>query len=221
MAVSMERFLKLLPSMAGMFLPGLVGRGGPIVGRGIASRALRGGGAHEYPELTEPFYYPVQANVRLSNVGGVATRLPANNEGRDYNMTEKAAGVQDIVEHNRALALGTEGNLAGWWPGIDTKPRRDLGISSSAVDGIRINRDGTIGIKWINGKKWYTYSGGKSVKDASEAVKQLLLSESIGRALNRKGKFRHTDSEDKLGKPQPMKMGEWGQAHYNNMYGGL
>ena len=73
-----------------------------------------------------------------------------------------------------------------WLPGTDTKPKKDLNASSSAVSEVKI-LPGTnnIAIRFNNKGKTYTYDGGGSIENAAKAVMELLNSPSIGRALNR------------------------------------
>lgn len=126
---------------------------------------------------------------------GNALRNRAENE---------AALAQTQQEHNDALnaylaavnyppavreMMGKqmEKNLAKWNPKEDTKPRRPLTPSSSAISEIKINPDNTIGIKYGPNSKSYTFRGGNTVQEAAQEVLKLINSGSIGKELSKNG----------------------------------
>lgn len=80
-----------------------------------------------------------------------------------------------------------EKNLAKWNPKEDTKPRRPLTPSSSAISEIKINPDNTIGIKYGPNSKSYTFRGGNTVQEAAKEVLKLINSGSIGKELSKNG----------------------------------
>lgn len=215
MAIPWRKVLEILPRIALSALPGLV-QGGRMANilNAAAGKKLKGA-TFTYPAMTNDFYYPMVADVRSTVVNGHKTKLPALNFGID-RANQAAALVQDLGAHNVAVANGNESELEQWWPGKDVKPRRVIHPTSSAVNGIRINKNGTVSVKFINGSKWYTYQAGRDIRESSEMAKDLLTSPSIGRALVRKGKFAHADSKDltapKVADPN---VGWWGRKYYN------
>lgn len=218
MAIPWKKFFEILPRIALSALPGLV-QGGRMTNilNAAAGKKLKGG-AFTYPAMEKDFYYPMVADVRSTVVNGRKTKLPALNFGID-RANQMAALVQDLGAHNAALAKGNEKQLEQWWPNEDTRPRREIHPTSSAVDGIRINKDGTISVKFINGSKWYSYKGGSNIRESSEIAKDLITSPSIGRALVRNGKFAHKDSKDLTGNPvADPNVGWWGRKYYNENF---
>ena len=85
-----------------------------------------------------------------------------------------------------------EKNLAKWNPKEDTKPRRPLTPSSSAISEIKINPDNTIGIKYGPNSKSYTFRGGNTVQEAAREVLKLINSSSLGRELSKNGSWMRT-----------------------------
>lgn len=225
MAVSWSKILNLLPGLLAGLLPGV---GGGFA-KSAASRILAGSGmrgaAFDYPPLEGDFDYSVD-NVKDQNktyINGKSTVLPANNGDSIDRSTINAVLAQSLQEHNRAVKNGTEGTLLEWWPGQDTRPRREVLPKSTAVDGIRIAKDGSIQIRWKSGTgKWYTYRGGDDIRQTTEFVKDLMTAPSIGRALVRNGGRRWPNSEhlnsqgevdETLGQAD-RNVGQWGRAHY-------
>lgn len=218
MAIPWRKVLEILPRVVLSALPGLV-QGGRMANilNAAAGKKLKGA-TFTYPAMTSDFYYPMVRDEKSTVVNGRKTKLPALNFGID-RANQAAALVQDLGQHNMAVANGDESQLEQWWPGKDVKPRREIHPTSSAIDGIRINTDGTVQVKWINGSKWYTYKAGRDIRESSEMAKDLLTSPSIGRALVRKGKFAHKDSKDLTGNPvADPNVGWWGRKYYNENY---
>lgn len=215
MAIPWRKVLEILPKIAFSALPGLV-QGGRMTNilNTAAGKKLKGA-TFTYPAMEKEFYYPMVADVRSTVVNGRKTNLPALNFRID-RANQTAALVQELGAHNAALANGNEKELEQWWPNEDTRPRREIHPTSSAVDGIRINKDGTISVKFISGSKWYTYQAGRDIRESSEIAKDLITSPSIGRALVRSGKYAHKDSKDLTGKPvADPNIGWWGRKYYN------
>lgn len=188
--------------MAGLIsriLQGLVGFRTDAIRGGTASRILGGSSPYEassYPSAKD-FYY----DVYYFNDGE-----PVNNSTLDRAAAQKGARMQTIDEHNRAInkyirpgmdpverrwaiqkGLEEERALESFWD--ENKPRVPLKAGSSAVSGIRINRDNTISVQFGGKGKWYTYEGGPNRFEASLAAKDLVTAPSIGRAINSKTGF--------------------------------
>lgn len=210
MAVPWKQILDALPRLAMLLLPGVGMSTGGRMSRVLSAAAGRKlpGAAFTYPGLTENFDYPIQY------VGG---DMPYNNASIDRSLAYKGALAQSLEEHNRALSAGgpaAEKALQSWWPGEDVKPRVDFTPGSSAVSGVRILPNNKIQVQFRGGGKWYTYRGGSNPREASEAVKDLLTSPSIGRAMPRNGKYAHNGPADKKGRLD-VNVGAWGRTHYD------
>lgn len=218
MAIPWRKVLELLPRFALSALPGIVSSGRMSQVLNTAAGKKLKGATFTYPSMTSDFYYPMVRDVKTTMVNGKKTNLPALNFGIDRE-NQAAALAQDLGQHNIAVANGDEDELEQWWPGKDVRPRRVINPTSSAIEGIRINKDGTVQVKWIKGSKWYTYKAGRDIRESSEMAKDLLTSPSIGRALVRKGKLAHKDSKDLTGNPVPdPNVGWWGRKYYNPNY---
>ena len=225
MTPTWSKILEVAPRLlvAGL-LPGLVSA--PVAGaaKGGLAKTILAGGAYTYPEMTEefkPYSHDIGFGGTTTTAEGasgksVKTVLPAMNGSTIDRSTINAVLAQTLEQHNKAVQLGNEDSLMEWWPGKDNKPRKEVHPVSTAVQGIKINPDNTISIQFRNGSKWYTYKGGSNPREASEAVKDLLLFPSIGRALPRNGRKAWGDSKhiiDKHGTPDS-NVGEWGRQHY-------
>ncbi|MER1990788.1 MAG: hypothetical protein ABS884_13800 [Solibacillus isronensis] len=223
MAISFTKLLQLAPGLLTSLLPGLFTPGGALAKTvaGSLSRSGLKGAAFDYPAMTEDFDYPINTLVNETWINGKKTKLPALNSGLDPANAE-AALVQTLQEHNKAVASGNEKDLIQWWPGEDNEPRVRFNPTSSAIDGLIIDKDGSIKIKWVKGNKWYTYRGGSDLRNTTDAVKELLTYPSIGRALARGknggvGGFAHADSRDLTGKPKyDPNIYWWGNKYYEH-----
>ena len=173
-------------------------------GRLKASDVLKGA-ALTYPGLTDAFVYPI---VFQPNPGGYAN----DNNSLDRNLASDYALAQSLDEHNMAVEKGLEKSLASWWPGEDTKPRKDFHPSSSAVSDVRIMPDNTIQVRFGGKGKFYTYRGGSNPREASYVARELLTAPSIGRALVRVGHNRHNGKKDRVGTPDA-NIGWWGRRY--------
>jgi len=179
------------------------------------TRAVRGsratpssilkGAALSYPGLTDAFVYPM---VYAPNPGGYAN----DNSSLDRSLASDYALAQSLDEHNMAVEKGLEKSLASWWPGEDTKPRKDFRPSSSAVSDVRIMPDNTIQVRFGGKGKFYTYRGGSNPREASYVARELLTAPSIGRALVRNGHNRHNGKKDREGTPDG-NIGWWGRKY--------
>lgn len=74
-----------------------------------------------------------------------------------------------------------EKSLPKWWN--ESNNRRQFSVSSSAVSGIRITPEGSVQVKWGKSPKWYTFRNYPNTMLASRAARELLESDSIGRAV--------------------------------------
>lgn len=191
-----EKVLRAAASMmAGMVLGGMAGRfGGGSMGTGTATRVLEGaatGTVADYP-TPRKFVYDVDY------VAGA----PQNNAAYKGNPNPSAMRMQTIKEHNSALnkyirpGMGPmelraaiekgkeeERELPSFWTD-DSRPRRNVRSSSSAVSDVVINTDGTLSIRFRNGGNWYTYRGGADPYEAAMAAHDLVTAPSLGRAIN-------------------------------------
>lgn len=98
------------------------------------------------------------------------------------------------IPPERALQLGVknEEGLAKWWN--DKEPRRPVTPTSSAVKKARIGANGDIYITFGSSNKEYQYEGSSDPVKASEILRDLVASQSIGRSVN-------------------SWTGDWGRAH--------
>ena len=94
--------------------------------------------------------------------------------------------LKEVIKHNPK-----------WVPEVNKEPKEALKPSSSAIRSLRITPDNKIKIQFANGSKEYTYTGGNTVREAARSVLDLINSNSIGQALNRKT------------------AGSWAQRHYD------
>ena len=180
--------------LAGMASPGLLGPG--RIGTGTATRILEGaapGTVADYP-TPKKFIYDVDY------IDGAAQF----NAGYKGNPNPRAMRMQTIQEHNRALnkyirpGMGPlelraaiekgkeeERNLDSFWTD-DSRPRRPVRSSSSAVSDVHINPDGTLSVRFRDKGKWYTYAGGADPYEAAMSAHDLVTSNSLGQAINSK-----------------------------------
>lgn len=181
-------------------LQGLLGFRTDAVRGGTASRIL-GDTASPYAVSSYPTDVP-DFDYGVKYIPGP----PQNNALLKRGPAQKAARMQTMGEHNRAVnkyvrpgmspverrwaiqkGLEEERQLLSFWN--EGSPRTAITPSSSAVSGIRINRDNTISVQFGGKGKWYTYEGGPNRFEASLAAKDLVTAPSIGRAINSKTGF--------------------------------
>lgn len=184
--------------MAGMILGGMspvVGRfGGRYMGTGTATRILEGaapGTVADYPKPRKFVY-----DIDYKEVG------PNYNSEYRGNPNPAAMRMQTIQEHNRALnkyirpgmnplelraaiekGKEEERKLDSFWTD-DSRPRRPVRSSSSAVSDVVINTDGTLSIRFRDKGNWYTYRGGADPYEAAMAAHDLVTAPSLGKAIN-------------------------------------
>ena len=196
-----EKVLRAAASMmANMVLAGMSPVAGRFVGRsmgtGTATRILEGaapGTVSDYPTPNK-FIYDVDY------VAGA----PQNNAAYKGNPNPRAMRMQTIQEHNRALnryvrpgmnplelraaiekGKEEERNLDSFWTD-DSRPRRNVRSSSSAVSDVHINPDGTLSVRFGGKGKWYTYAGGPNPYEAAMSAHDLVTAPSLGQAINSK-----------------------------------
>ena len=188
---------------------GLAAAGGGIGGiggfGGMAAAGFSGNGASSGPLATEyPKEYAPEPNHGY-NVAYIPGNPQNNSSGRAARQTiDEAAVQQTIQEHNEALnrylrllpknatprqvrdaiqrGREDEKKLAAWWN--ESNNRRQFQVSSSAVSGIRVTPDGNVEVEWGSTPgKWYTFRKYGDTRKASEAARDLLKADSIGRAV--------------------------------------
>lgn len=172
--------------MAGMILGGM----SPVVGQ-LGGRSI--GTGTGYPKPNNKFTYDVDY---------VATNGPQNNAEYKRNPNPRAMRMQTIQEHDRALnkyirpgmdplelraaiekGKEEERKLDSFWTD-DSRPRRPVRSSSSAVSNVVINTDGTLSIRFRDKGNWYTYRGGADPYEAAMAAHDLVTAPSLGKAIN-------------------------------------
>lgn len=191
-----------------LFGMGLGGLGGSLGGSastlmgGISGGTTGNGG---YPSEFAPgshHNYKVVYEPRPAGVKGPYQNM--NSMGKANAATIAEASEQQTREyHNEALmkyvrmlpANATprqiqaamdrgreeEKSLPKWWN--ESNNRREFSVSSSAVSGIRITPEGSVQVKWGKSPKWYTFRNYPNTMLASRAARELLESDSIGRAV--------------------------------------
>lgn len=196
-----------------LFGMGLGGIGGGSLGGSLGGSAstLMGGnsggttGNGGYPSEFAPVshhYYKVVYEPRPAGVKGPYQNM--NSMGKaDAATIAEASEQQTREDHTEALmkyvrmlpANATprqiqaamdrgreeEKSLPKWWN--ESNNRREFSVSSSAVSGIRITPEGSVQVKWGKSPKWYTFRNYPNTMLASRAARELLGSDSIGRAV--------------------------------------
>lgn len=91
---------------------------------------------------------------------------------------------EPLIPPDKAAKMGklAEEGLAKWWN--DREPRRPVTPTSSCVKKARIGPNGDIYITFGSSDKEYQYEGSSDPVKASEILRDLVASESIGRAVN-------------------------------------
>lgn len=186
--ITASDILKVLGSLAlGGLAGGALGRASALGGRSAvggrpnASDILTKTTA-TYPNLTgSGFDYELVYDEPNAKAG-----IPSMNRLlQPIALTGDYPRAQTLEEHNRAVAEGTEPLLEAWWPQEDTKPRKPLTPSSTAIRSLRIGKDNKIYVTFASGdpRKEYSYVAGDNPLEAAAAVTELIRSQSIGRSL--------------------------------------
>jgi len=138
--------------------------------------------------LYDVIYVPgaAQGNALRNRAENDAALAQTQQEHNDALNTYLAA-VNYPPAVREMMGKQIEKNLAKWNPKEDTKPRRPLTPSSSAISEIKINPDNTIGIKYGPNSKSYTFRGGNTVQEAAQEVLKFISSGSIGKELSKNG----------------------------------
>lgn len=138
--------------------------------------------------LYDVIYVPgaAQGNALRNRAENDAALAQTQQEHNDALNTYLAA-VNYPPAVREMMGKQIEKNLTKWNPKEDTKPRRPLTPSSSAISEIKINPDNTIGIKYGPNSKSYTFRGGNTVQEAAQEVLKLINSGSIGKELSKNG----------------------------------
>lgn len=195
--LTLANVLRLLGAIGGASVAGGFGGVGGGIGRG---GSFGGGeiipfGEGDYEEATS--YPTTRMRVDLKDA--------PNNGDLQRHTAQKAAKMQELEEHNRALRQflrpgqskaerieairkGREAEKKLWSFWADDRPRINYSPSSSAVESIRITPDNRVEVKWRNSKKmdndgFYTFLAAADPYQASEAFHALVTAPSIGRAV--------------------------------------
>lgn len=218
-----------------LFGMGLGGVGGSLGGSlGGSASTLMGGttGNGGYPSEFAPgshHNYKVVYEPRPAGVKGSYQNM--NSMGKaDASTIAEASEQQTREDHTEALmkyvrmlpANATprqiqaamdrgreeEKTLPKWWN--ESNNRREFSVSSSAVSGIRITPEGSVQVKWGKSRKWYTFRNYPNTMLASRAARELLESDSIGRAV-----YPVISRPPK--NPNPL-LGAWNKKNYEGGY---
>lgn len=217
----------------------LMGGAGGFGGAGGGAGGIGGGdgAARGYPEEFAPDSYHVYNVVydpRPDGVKGPYANM--NYMGKaDAATIDEAAEQQTLQEHNDVLTKYVrmlprnatprqvrdavrrgreeEKQLPKWWN--ESNNRREFSVSSSAVKGIRITPEGNVEVRWGKPSKknpsgWYTFRKYGNTQLASQAAKELLKSDSIGRAV-----WPVVSRQPK--NPNPL-LGGWNRPNYAEEY---
>ena len=212
-------------SPASLLMGGMGGFGGT---GGIAGGGE--GAARGYPEEFAPGAYHVYNVVYAPRPDGVrGPYANMNYMGKaDAATIDEAAEQQTIQEHNDVLTKYVrmlprnatprqvrdaiqrgreeEKQLPRWWN--ESNNRREFSVSSSAVKGIRITPEGNIEVRWGKTPTWYTFKKYGNTQLASQAARELLRSDSIGRAV-------YPVVSRGIAKPG---LGDWNRKNYAEEY---
>lgn len=194
--LTLANVLRLLGAIGGASVAGGFGGVGGGIGRG---GFVDGGGLIPFGEGDNDVatrYPTTKMSVDLKDAENNATLQRAT--------AQKAAKMQELNEHNRALTQflrpgqskserieairkGKEAEKKLWSFWADNRPRINYSPSSSAVESIRI-KDNRVEVKWRNSKKrdndgFYTFLAAADPYQASEAFHALVTAPSIGRAV--------------------------------------
>lgn len=223
----------LLQILFGMGLGGMQGASGTLGGTasvlmGGAGTGTSGGYPKEFSPGSHHVYNVVYA-PRPDNERGPYQNM--NYMGKaDAATIAEASEQQSAAEHQEALmkyvkmlpkgatprqiqaamdrGREEEKDLPKWWN--ESSNRRQFSVSSSAVKGIRITPEGSVQVQWGKSPKWYTFKNYSNTMLASKAARELLESDSIGRAV-----YPVVSHPPK--KPNPL-LGQWNKKNYEAGY---
>lgn len=200
---------ELLSLLVGAGLGGSARLGGSVATRLLSSATGGNGGvtrgsindaasaflAKNYPEEFAPSAW------HKYDVVSIPGKANFNQHGKsNASIIDEAGVMQDLDLHNKTITkylkpnmtpkeqriaiergLQDEKNLPQFWN--ESKSRRPFSVSSSAVSGIRLTPDARIEVQWHTSPTWYTFKQYDNTYEASKAAQQLLLADSIGRAV--------------------------------------
>ena len=222
----------ILKILFGMGLGGVGGSLGGSLG-GSASTLMGGttgnggypgefapGSHHNYKVVYEPRPAGVKGSYQNMNSMGKAdasTIAEASEQQTREDHTEALMKYVRMLPANAtprqiqaAMDRGREEEktLPKWWN--ESNNRREFSVSSSAVSGIRITPEGSVQVKWGKSRKWYTFRNYPNTMLASRAARELLESDSIGRAV-----YPVISRPPK--NPNPL-LGAWNKKNYEGGY---
>ena len=175
-------------------------------GSGIGALMARGlGGNNSGPSSVGADGTPAETYPNPLHTVNVTYQpgAPKFNSMLQRGIASKAAQMQTLHQHNDTLlkylkqlppnaserqkhlalmqGVADEQALDEYWD--DKRPRKDYTPNSSAVKSVRVTPDNRIEVQWGTSPKWYTFRQYPDPYKASLAMKQLLTSDSIGRAV--------------------------------------
>lgn len=226
--ISAEEVIRALAGGFGMGLAGLGGAGAAPATSVLSAVTGGGKGGQGGKNYTNPddaagrmqaAEYPnPQHTVQVEYLPGP----PQLNAKRQDAIADKASRMQTLEEHNaaltkfirpnqtpqqRALAIQQgveeEENLLSYW--YDKGPRKNYTPSSSAIRAIRVTPDHRVQVQWGTSPKWYSYLPAGNAQKASEMMRELMMSRSLGQSLCRKSR-----------KPG---CGDWARKYFDASFG--
>lgn len=169
------------------------GISGGTTGNGGYPSEFAPGSHHNYKVVYEPRPAGVKGPYQNMNSMGkadAATIAEASEQQTREDHTEALMKYVRMLPANAtprqiqaAMDRGREEekSIPKWWN--ESNNRREFSVSSSAVSGIRITPEGSVQVKWGKSPKWYTFRNYPNTMLASRAARELLESDSIGRAV--------------------------------------
>lgn len=169
------------------------GISGGTTGNGGYPSEFAPGSHHNYKVVYEPRPAGVKGpyqNMNSMGKANAATIAEASEQQAREDHTEALLKYVRMLPANAtprqiqaAMDRGREEEktLPKWWN--ESNNRREFSVSSSAVSGIRITPEGSVQVKWGKSPKWYTFRNYPNTMLASRAARELLESDSIGRAV--------------------------------------
>lgn len=182
--------LAFLPMAAGTGVASYAARSG--VDHAVEQKMPSGGMTVDYQVNFVPG--PPQRNARLKRSLGQAAYMQTEAEHNDaltYYLRRLPRNAS-VAKVNEAIRKGImrERELRKFWVGNRTL-REYISPSSSAVSMVKIDPSNNVIVRFGNNPKEYAYRGGANPYLAAQEAAKLVLSPSIGRAVN----------------------GQWGKSH--------
>lgn len=175
--------LAFLPVGAAAGAASAAGRSG--IDHAVEQKMPSGGMSVDYQVNWVPG--PPQRNARLKRALGQAAYMQTeaeHNEALTYYLKRLPRNAT-VAKVNEAIRKGImrERELRKFWAGNRTL-RDYISPSSSAVSSVRIDPSNNVVVKFGNNPKEYAYRGGANPYLAAQEAAKLVLSPSIGRAIN-------------------------------------